>query len=89
VLRAWRQRLGEGRIGRIESAGAVGVAVSRLPYDVRVPESRSAGATRSGRAAAEVDQRSHSMSVTICHFHIGEPSESALIIAAWVVPSLQ
>ena len=35
------ERLGEGRIGFAE---AVGVAVSRVPDDVCVPESRSSGA---------------------------------------------
>ena len=45
-----------GRFGWIGFAGARCDAVSRLPYDVRVPESRSAGAIRSDGVAAEIEQ---------------------------------
>jgi len=56
ALRARRRRWGEVRSGRIEFAEAVDVAVSRLPYDIRVPASRSSGAIRFGGAVAGVEQ---------------------------------
>jgi hypothetical protein len=53
------ERLGEVRIGRIGFAEAVGVADSRLHCDVCVRESRSSGAIRSEKAAAEVEKSDH------------------------------
>jgi len=74
--------------GRIGSAGRRGCSwigwrdrVYRSHW--RTPESRSCGAIRSERAAADLEQRSQAMSVTICHFLISEPSESLLRIAAF------